>query len=579
MTSPQIVLLLLLVGLLVLFALDRFRIELVALGGLAAALLLGLVPFGSAFGGFANPAVITLAELLILTRVLSRSHLMQGLTRRLAAIAQTERQVLILVCGLGALTSVFINNIGALALWLPVALVLCRSAGTTPARILMPLSFATLLGGTCSVIGTPANLVVSNFEQSATGQPLGFFDIAIAGLPATLIGLAFLVLAAPKLLGHGGGSKEQAPERTRRFVTELRIPAGSSLKGSPVSMMGDWLEGEVFGHIRDGRRIFAKPGEALLESGDILIVEAPSSEIERLSGDGEVEIAGTDIARGAGYTEAIVLPQSMIVGSTANTIEAFLSRDIEIIALSTRQQRIEGRLADLQIRPSDILLLRGEPDAIAAALDETDCLSLAPQSFGPGETQGWLALSVFAAAVALAAANLLPPQIAFGGAVLVLALAGAADLRNLVADLNWPILLMLAAMIPIGEAVATTGLANASAEAVIGFVGPNHPTVLLACMLFCAVALTPFVNNVSSAIALAPIAIAVAEGAGLAPEPYLLAIAVGVSLDFLAPFGHHNNALVMSVAGYRFTTFPRLGLPLVLLSGGAAILALHLAFF
>ncbi|ODA65946.1 Citrate transporter [Methyloligella halotolerans] len=578
MSPEQIILLLLLAGLLCAFAVDRFRIELVALSGLAAALLLGLVPLTSAFSGFANQAVITLAELLILTRLISRSRLMDGITRRLATITESEPVLLATICGLAALTSVFINNIGALALWLPVALALCKPGETKPARLLMPLSFATLLGGTCSLIGTPANLVVASFDQSSTGTSLGFFDIAIGGLPATLVGLAFLVLAGPRILGRSSkGTEKETGANESAYVTELRIPTGSSLCGRSFAEAENdgW---QIHSHLRDGRHVFGHRERMRIEPGDVLLVEAPAAAIEALTVSGDTEFNSAPSGSGD-VIEAIVLPQSMIVGSTPDTVAAFSSRNIALVAIATRHQRIEGRLSDVQFRPSDIVMLHGEPDAIAAALYETDCLPLAPQSFESPAKGSWVSLAAFAVAVLLAATNLLPPEIAFGGAILALSLFGAANLRDLVADLNWPILIMLAAMIPIGEAVATTGLANASAEAVIDMIGSDHPTLLLASLLFCAVVLTPFVNNVSAAVALAPIAIAVAKGAGVDPEPYLIAVAIGVSLDFLTPFGHHNNALVMSVGGYRFLDFPRLGVPLVLLAGGAAILGIHIVYF
>ena len=218
MTFPQLATLALLLGLLLVFATDRFRIELVALAGLACGVLLGVVPFADAFTGFSNAAVITVAEILILTRVIARSHLMDHFARHLTRFASSERFLLALVCSLGAFTSVFMNNIGALALWVPVALSLCWSTGIAPGKVLIPLSFATLLGGTCSLIGTPANLVVSNFQTEATGQPFGFFDLAWVGLPITVAGVTWLVLAAP-------GREIRSPQvrsRARVGVTKSR---------------------------------------------------------------------------------------------------------------------------------------------------------------------------------------------------------------------------------------------------------------------------------------------------------------------------------------------------------------------
>ncbi len=579
MTIPELATLALLLGLLVVFAADRFRIELVALGGLAAGLLLGLVPFSQTFSGFANPAVITVAEVLILTRVLSRSHLMDMVTRRLTSFASSDRSVLALVCSLGALTSVFMNNIGALALWIPVSLSLCRSTGTAPGKVLMPLSFATLLGGTCSLIGTPANLVASNFQVQATGQPFGFFDLAWVGVPITCAGVLWLTLAAPRLLaGRGLQQISQATGKPRSFFTELRVTRASSLAGKSVAAVEAQLDGTIYAHLREDRHVFGSRRHKEVHPGDVLLIEANAeviSETNRLWG---TEFAlPAELERANTWVEVVVLPQSVIIGSTAHTIEAFTSRGIKIAALATRLQRIEGRLADLPIRVGDILLLHGEPDAIESALAEVDCLALSPKNYVPAERQGWAALAAFVAAIALAATNLVPPEITFGGAVLFLAAIGALDLRKAVTELNWPVLIMLAAMIPLGDAVANTGLADLIAQHVLQLSGSSNPVVLIAAMLLPAVAITPFVNNVSATVALGPIAAAVAKTAGFGPEPFLAAVAVGVSLDFLTPFGHHNNALVMSIGNYRFGDYARLGFPLVVSSSVIAILAIHLA--
>jgi di/tricarboxylate transporter len=579
MTFPQVAILMLLSGLLVVFAAGRFRIELVAIGGLAAGLVLGLVSFPQAFSGFANPAVITVAEVLILARGLARSHLMDIVTQRLARFARSDRSVLALVCSLGALTSVFMNNIGALALWIPVSLSLCRSTGVAPGKVLMPLSFATLLGGTCSLIGTPANLVVSNFQLEATGRPFGFFDLAWVGVPITCAGVLWLTLAAPRLLA-GRGLQQSSPEsgKPRPFFTELRVTPDSPLAGKSAAAVEAQLAGTIYAHLRDDRHVFGSRRHQQIRPGDVLLIEANADVISEANRLRETEFVLPDeLELASAWVEAVVLPQSVIIGSTARTIEAFASRAIKIVAIATRLQRIEGRLADLQVRVGDVLLLYGDPVAIAHALDEVDCLALSPKSYVPTERQGWTALAAFAAAIGIAATNLVPPEIALGGAVLFLAATGALDLRVAVAELNWPILIMLAAMIPLGDAVANTGLADLIAGRAILLLGSSDPIVLTAAVLLTAVTITPFVNNVSAAVALGPIAAAVAKTAGLDPEPLLAAVAVGVSLDFLTPFGHHNNALVMSIANYRFGDFARLGFPLVVGSSAIAILAIHLA--
>ena len=577
MTFSQLAILLLLSGLLLVFATDRYRVELVALAGLAIGVILGLVPFGSAFGGFANPAVITVAEILILARLIARSPLMDEITLKLAGLVRSVHSLLLLVCGLGAFTSVFMNNIGALALWIPVALSLCRSNGVEPGKVLIPLSFATLLGGTCSLIGTPANLIVSSFQSDATGEPLGFFDLAWVGAPVTVVGVLFLVLAAPRLLA-GRGVQGVAPSaaKPRAFFTELRITLDSPLAGLRIADAEAKVRGEIHAHLRGGRHVFGSRKHREVLAGDIILVETDAATIAEAHYSGAAEFVLQENGDAKVWAEAVVLPQSLVVGSSARTAAAFTDHDIQIVAVATKLQRIEGRLADLQFRVGDLLLLYGDAEAIRLVLDEVDCLLLSPEPSHHAKPQGWLTILTFVAAIGLAATNLVPPEIAFGLALLVLALSRRFDLRHALADLNWPILIMLAAMIPLGEAVANTGLANVIAQHALALVGSSDPLALTAVVLFCAVALTPFVNNVSAAVSLAPIAAALAKTAGLSPEPLLIAVAVGVSLDFLTPFGHHNNALVMSIGGYRFGDFARVGLPLLGLSTATALFALSL---
>jgi len=580
LTYAQSATVVLLVALLIAFALDRFRIEIVAVTGLAAGVLFGIIPFGNVFSGFSNSAVITVAEILMLVGLISRSSLMDRLALRLTPYATSELSTIALVCSLGALTSAFMNNIGALALWVPVALSLCRSSGVAPGSVLMPLSFATLLGGTCSLIGTPANLVVSGFQSEAIGKPIGFFDLAWVGVPITVIGLIWLISAAPWLLaGRGlrGASEDLAPSRL--FFTELRVVDGSVLLDLSIAEAEMQLRGTIHSHLRDGRHLFGSRKHHVVRAGDVLLVEADARSISEA---GKLRKADLSIPEWSEqqdeWVEAIVLPQSTIIGSTARTIEAFSDRGIQIVAMATRLQRIEGRLADLQVRVGDILLLHGESSAIKQALEDVDCLQLTPGTHLPVGNQGWRALVAFVAAIGLAATNLVPPELAFGAAILFLAVRRDLDLRMAFAELNWPILIMLAAMIPIGDAVASTGLADLIAQQAVASVGSSDSVVLVAAVLATALVITPFVNNVSAAVALAPIAVAVAKTSGVPPEPLLIAVAVGVSLDFLTPFGHHNNTLVMSLGNYRFGDFARVGALLTICTAIPAIILIPLVF-
>jgi di/tricarboxylate transporter len=273
--------------------------------------------------------------------------------------------------------------------------------------------------------------------------------------------------------------------------------------------------------------------------------------------------------------ETVVMPESTLVGSRVRSLEVFHHRGIAVTALSMRTPRIEGRFLDLQLSIGDILTLEGPRMAIAEALEESECLPLAPTASAEPALLSWRPFALFACGVAASAAGL-HPEVAFAGVVLVLALLNHLNIRQAMADLNWPIIIMLAAMIPIGQAVASTGTAEAIAGWLSLVVPISHPLSGIALILFLAMALTPFVNNATVAIVLTPIALEFARTGRHAPDAYLIAVAVGASLDFLTPFGHHNNTLAMGIGGYRFSDFLRAGWPLAVASYGLALLLLAL---
>ncbi|WP_075213921.1 SLC13 family permease [Mongoliimonas terrestris] len=560
-----------LVGLLLIaYASERFRIEVVALAGLGTAIAWGLVPFPDAFSGFSNPAVVTVAEILLLVGVLTRTRLIDRLAAILAARLRGERAVIAAVCGLGAAVSVFMNNIGALALMLPLTVAVCRAASVRLGHVLIPLSFATLLGGTCSLIGTPANLVVSSVRTEALGAPFGFFDLAVYGGPATLLGLGVLVALAPILLAGRGDDGGPPPiAGPRRFLAEFKVPAVSPLIGLTVDQAEHHAGGTIHAHIRAGRHVFGRRDAVRILAGDVVLIEADVADAIALRERGDADLVDDGAAD---WAEAVVLPQSTVIGSTARGIAAFEHHGVTVAAMSPQTSRIEGRLADVRIAIGDVLLLRGRREAIDRAIEDTDCLAVSPRGLAAIQPSGPMVLAVFAAAVTLAATGLLPPEIAFGAAVLALALSGFLDLRTALASLNWPVLLMLAALIPIGTAFQETGAAAVIAQGLLDLTGASGAVAVIAVILTVAVIVTPFVNNVSAATALAPIALSLAEATGLPPDPILMAVAVAVSFDFLTPFGHHNNTIVMSVGAYRFADFVRLGLPVLVVCAGSILL-------
>jgi len=552
MSFDQVAILVLLGGMLVVFAMDRWRMELVALAGLGLGFALGLVPTREVFAGFADPAVVTVIEILLIVQVLSRVALLDRLAARIVSARLGERATIAMLCVIAAAISVFMNNIGALALMLPVIYGVCAAAGIAPSRALMPVSFATLLGGICSEIGTPANLIANSQLVAATGRHFALFDFAWAGIPAALAGLVAITLVVPRLAG--GARPDEAPEGEKRaLVLEVRVNAGSAVAGRPLSD----LPFAVHSLMRGGTHVFLAKGRAILEPNDTVLLQASAGAVDSLLRSGDVTIA-SERQKPLPSTRAVVMPESTVVGSRVGNLVAFASRDVEVVAVSPRTSRIEGTFGDLQLSIGDIVYLDGPPARIADALAETEMLAVGdPQPRHPPASD--LSLLIFAAGIAAAATALVPPQIAFGAVVLVLAAAGTLDLREAIGALNWPILIMLAAMIPLGTAVETTGTAQLVATTLTTALPGGSAMSLVAAMLVLALAVTPFVNNASTMIVLGPVAIDAARAAGVAPEPLLIAVAMGASIDFLTPFGHHNNTLVMGLGNYRFVDFLRAG--------------------
>lgn len=565
MEFDQVAILVLLVGMLGVFAFDRLRMEVVALAGLAIGFALGLAPAAGIFAGFANPAVITVVEILLVVQVLSRSALLDQFARRIVSARLGEGATIGVLCLTAAAISVFMNNIGALALMIPVVYGVCQAASIAPSRVLMPVSFATLLGGLCSEIGTPANLIASNQLATATGHRFALFDFAWVGIPAALAGLAAIVLFVPRRLpGPPDGDGPKASPRP--VALAARIPETSMLVGKPWSD----LPFSVHSVLRSGKQVFLAAPGTVLEAGDEVYLQADEQQIESLFDKGDL-IFPPEGGAGLPMSQAVVMPESIVVGSRVGNLPAFRSRGVHVVAVSPKTTRIEGTFDDLQLSIGDILYLDGPRERIAEALEETEMLPVGYAN-KPQRPAGGFGLAVFVGGIVLAATGLVPPQIAFGAVVLVLAATRALDLRTGLGALNWPILIMLAAMIPLGEAIRTTGAAQVLADALVAIAPGGSPRFLTAAMLLLALLITPFVNNASTMIVLGPIAIGAARSSGMAPEPLLIAVALGASIDFLTPFGHHNNTLAMGLGNYRFTDFPRAGWPVALVAAATGLL-------
>jgi di/tricarboxylate transporter len=563
MTFDQWTIVAILLAMLVAYATERFRVELVAMTGLAAGYVSGVVPVQNIFAGFASPAVMTVAEVLLIVSALSATRVVDDVARRIVGRTTNETAILAILCGTGGFISVFMNNIGALALMFPVTLSICNRLAIPPARVLMPLSFATLLGGTCSLTGTPANLVVNQWKIAETGGGFAYFELALVGGPVALAGLAWIVFAAPRVFRHFEAPETPFEAGPTEFLAEMLVPEGSVLAGLHLPDAEERFGIAIHGVLRHGAHVFARRGNIVLAPGDVLVVEAGLGHIDDLQDSGA--LAGAHGAGGVGAErmEVVVMPDSMLEGSRIGDVIAFAEREVQVVALASRRRRIEGRFEDLQIGLGDVLVLAGDRAAMREAAADCGALPLSSRRRARQAKGAWTSVAIFAAGILLSAFDLLPAEIAFGAVVIAMAMLGNLNLRGALQDMNWSIVILLACMIPLGLAVEDTGAARVIADAMADYLPSTHPTIVATTMLLLAVTITPFIDNVSTAVVLSPIAAGVSTRTGIPVEPLLMAVAIGASLDFLTPFGHHNNTVVMGAAGYRFRDFPRLGAPLL----------------
>lgn len=572
MNFDQIVIVGLLLCMFIAFAIDRFPVEHVAIAGLAAGFGLGLVPIQSVFGGFANPAVITVVEILLIVSVLARTHAIERLSEAIVARARSERAVLAVICCCGAFVSVFMNNIGALALLFPVALSVCARLDIPPSRMLMPLSFATLMGGTCSLTGTPANLVIDQWKINETGGGFAYFALGTVGFPMTLLGLAWLILFARRMSSNDRPVAAAAEVGPSTFLFEVRVLAGSGIAGESLPHVESRHHLKIHDVLRSDAHVFARRENIDICERDVLLVECSIDAFEDIQDKGLVESTST----GADRVEAVVMPDSTILGSRIGSLESFTERGLSVAALASRRHRIEGQFSDLQISLGDVLILTGEHPTLQEAVSEAGLLPLSARPAKRMRIDAYRSAIIFVLGVVVTACGFAPPEIAFGGVVIMMALLGSLRLRPALQDVNWTIIILLACMLPLGAAVQDSGAARVIANYLVSALPTADPFGVVALMLLLAAGLTTFVDNVSTAAVLSPVAAGVSTRAGVPIEPLLIAVAIGTSLDFLTPFGHHNNTVVMGAAGYRFRDFPKLGFPLLLLCLATALAMLRL---
>ncbi|WP_183998769.1 SLC13 family permease [Sphingomonas kyeonggiensis] len=573
MNTPQLLSVGVLAGMMLLFIWGKFRYDMVAVIALLAALALGIVSPKQAFTGFSDDIVIIVASALVLSGAVQRSGVIERAMLVLQKRVTHVRSQLLLLSASVGLASALVKNIGALAMMIPVALQMSKRANVSPAAYLMPMSFASLLGGLITLIGTSPNIIVSRVREEMTGQPFGMFDYAPVGLGLTLVGLIFLRFGY-RLLPRDRRAAPTLGEaiNIEDYVTEAEIPAGSPAVDETVAAFRERHDGEitVTAILRSGIRSIPFP-DTTLKPEDVLILAGSPDSLERvIAGDRlELEGAGREKPEGSGEVgviEAVIGTESALIGRTAGRLGLHERFGVNLIAVSRQGERLASRLGEIELVAGDVIVLQGPLDLLFERLSDLGCLPLAERTLRLGSARkGLLPLAILGAAMAATALGYVPVAVAFFAAAGAVILLGALPVREAYDHIEWPILVMLGALIPVSDSLRTTGASQIIGDGLSQLAATLPPWGAVALILAAAMAVTPFLNNAATVLVMAPIAATFAGQLGYRPEAFLMATAVGAGCDFLTPIGHQCNTLVMGPGGYRFGDYARLGAPLSLI--------------
>ncbi|NYZ61882.1 SLC13 family permease [Luteimonas deserti] len=615
MQIDQILILLILAGTVGMFLWGRWRHDMVAGASLLACVLAGLVGADQAFAGFGHPAVITVACVLVLSRGLQTSGAVDALTRAVLPGKAGPMLSIAALTGLAALLSAFMNNVGALALLMPVAIQIARKQELAPGQVLMPLAFGSILGGMTTLIGTPPNLIVAGFRAQAGGAPFAMFDYTPVGATVAVAGVLLLVLGGWKLVPV---RREAAVEGfdPGAYLTELRVPEGARAVGKSVreiEAMLDEYDAQVIGMVQAEFRVHAPNPTRKVRAGDVLVVEVDADVLNEVlsrlgakleedvreaaveddadapaqaddaqgrrranaapatpasdTGDGEGEDdERADAARTPHadivLQEIAVLPGSSLAGRSSSDLGLRTRYSINVLAISRAGNRSRSRLRSQPFQDGDLLLVQGTQAAISGFASEFGGVPLAERALRiPDRRKAIISSAILLGAIVATAVGLVPVAVAFAIGVIMSMVLRTVPPREVYNAIDWPVVVLLAALIPVAGAMESTGTAALIARVLIETVGQGQPVVGLALILVVTMTLSDLMNNAATAAVMCPIAIGAAGTLGVSADPYLMAVAVGASCAFLTPIGHQNNTLILGPGGFRFGDYWRLGLP------------------
>ncbi len=572
MTQDQIILFSLFAAVFAMLLWGRFRYDLVAFSALMAGVVLGVVPSSEAFSGFGHPATLVVALVLVVSAGLVRSGAVFLITRTLVDSARGLGSHIALMGAVGGVLSAFMNNVAALALLMPVDIQTARKAGRSPGLSLMPLSFATILGGMVTLIGTPPNIIIATIREDSLGEPFRMFDFAPVGGIAAIAGLTFVALVGWRLIPARDDAAASL-EDVSQYIAELTVPDESKHIGKRLKDLEDDAEKAdvaIIGLIREGKRQYGRGRNAALQAGDALVLEATPDALDEFRTALGLAVADEKRAEnlkaggdGVEIIEVVVTETSRLVGRSAQKVGLNWRRSTVLMGISREGKRITKQIRKTELRAGDILLLLVPRDTGADVTQWLGCLPLAGRGLAvTNDEKVWLAIGLFVGAVVAASVGLLYLPIALGLVVIAYVLAKIVPLSELYTHIEWPVVVLLGSMIPLGAALDSSGGTELIAGALVDLTQGMPAWAVLTVLMVVTMSLSDVLNNTATTIVAAPVGIQMAQSLNVNPDPFLMAVAVAASSAFLTPIGHKNNTLILGPGGYQFGDYWKIGLPL-----------------
>ncbi|WP_026477918.1 SLC13 family permease [Alkaliphilus transvaalensis] len=576
----QIMVFIILILSLSLFINGKIRYDLVALMALIGVTLIGVIIPDEAFLGFGHPAVVTVVAVLVISKGLLNAGVADFITKKIKGLSSRVSIQIGTLVALVILLSSFMNNVGALALLMPVALKIGKENNIRASVLLMPLSFGSLLGGLITLIGTPPNIIIATFRGQNGMDSFKMFDFAPVGVGIALVGGIFITLIGWRLLPKRKSitSKEELFD-IEGYLTEVWVTTTSKVINQTLKGLGEITDADfnIVGLVRDGKKIPAPSSYEILHKNDILIVKASSNDIKKLINTAGLSLLGRntnikvseEVLRSEEITliEAVVRDDSLLNRKNAYDLNLRRQYGVNLIAVSRQGEELKGRLSCINFKAGDIVLLQVQENQLQQTMQTLGCLPLAERDIKLGDTKRSIeSMIIFFIGILLTTFRILPVQIALSMSAIAIILVGALTIKEAYDSINWSIVILLGAMIPVGQALERSGGAETIAVQILRSANHLSARLILIVVMVLTLLLTNIINNAAAAVLMAPIALNISQGLGVSADPFLMAVAIGASSAYLTPIGHQSNTLVMGPGGYHFSDFWRMGLPLSIIT-------------